>query len=126
MTSGRRAAGTTQSRDDESRLAALLKEASRIMVFTGAGVSTASGIPDFRGPNGVGRAGSRSTTTTFWHRRRHGSTTGTTSLETWAIYSRCAAERRSFNAIVALEGAGKVAAVVTQNVDGLHVAAGRH
>ena len=34
-------------------LAAHLRSARRILVFTGAGVSTASGIPDFRGPNGI-------------------------------------------------------------------------
>ena len=39
--------------DDIGRLAELLSGASQILVFTGAGVSTGSGIPDFRGPQGV-------------------------------------------------------------------------
>jgi NAD-dependent deacetylase len=37
----------------DSRLVEHLQAARRILVFTGAGVSTASGIPDFRGPHGV-------------------------------------------------------------------------
>ena len=35
------------------RLAALLREADQIVVLTGAGISTESGIPDFRGPQGI-------------------------------------------------------------------------
>jgi len=37
----------------DSRLVAYLREASHVLVFTGAGISTGSGIPDYRGPQGV-------------------------------------------------------------------------
>src|ERR1700716_4703273 len=39
--------------NDLDRLTALLRAGQKIVVFTGAGISTASGIPDFRGPDGV-------------------------------------------------------------------------
>src|SRR5262245_34778021 len=39
--------------ENVERLVAHLRAATRILVFSGAGISTASGIPDFRGPNGV-------------------------------------------------------------------------
>ncbi len=107
----------------DSRLVERLHAARRILVFTGAGISTASGIPDFRGPNGV------------WTRRRpvlYGDFLASEAarveywdfkLETWAIYQR-ARPNPVHHAIVALEAAGKIAAVVTQNVDGLHRRAG--
>ena len=41
--------------DSVDRAVRLLRHARRILVFTGAGISTESGIPDFRGPNGVWR-----------------------------------------------------------------------
>ena len=107
----------------DSPLVGHLKAARRIMVFTGAGVSTASGIPDFRGPNGVWTRrqpvyyddflASEAARIDYWDYK----------LETWEIYSH-ALPNAVHHALVALEGAGKIVAVVTQNVDGLHRRAG--
>ena len=105
------------------RLAELLKSSKAVVILTGAGISTASGIPDFRGPNGL------------WSRRRPvyyddfmSSETARIEywdykLESWDIY-RLAQPNAVHHAIVALERAGKVVAVLTQNVDGLHRRAG--
>jgi NAD-dependent deacetylase len=104
-------------------LAALIAGADRILIFTGAGVSTASGIPDYRGPQGV------------WNTRRpvmyHDFMR---SAEARARYWRqkledhrefgVAAPNAAHRAIADLEAAGKVELVVTQNVDGLHEKAG--
>src|SRR5206468_6510490 len=100
-----------------------LRAASRILVFTGAGVSTASGIPDFRGPNGVWTRrrpvlyaeflASEAARIEYWDFK----------LETWDVYQH-ARPNGVHHALVALEGAGKIVAVVTQNVDGLHRRAG--
>ena len=107
----------------DARLVEHLRRAQRILVFCGAGVSTASGIPDFRGPNGVWRRRrpveyseflvSDAARVEYWDYK----------LESWAIYQR-ARPNAVHDAIVALEQAGKIAAVVTQNVDGLHRRAG--
>jgi len=107
----------------DARLVEHLRRAHRILVFCGAGVSTASGIPDFRGPNGVWRRrrpveyseflASDAARVEYWDYK----------LESWAIYQR-ARPNAVHDAIVALEQAGKIAAVVTQNVDGLHRRAG--
>src|ERR671939_1157415 len=101
----------------------LLASARNILVFTGAGVSTRSGIPDFRGPNGIWKRrrpvyfdeflSSADARIEYWDFK----------LEGWEILSR-ARPNAVHHAIVALERAGKVAAVVTQNVDGLHRRAG--
>jgi len=86
-------------------------------------VSTASGIPDFRGPNGVWTRrrpvlyedflASEAARIEYWDFK----------LESWGIYQR-AQPNAVHHAIVALERAGKVVSVVTQNVDGLHRRAG--
>ncbi len=93
------------------------------MIFTGAGISTGSGIPDFRGPNGV------------WTRRRPVYYEEFMSseaariehwdykLEAWPSF-RAAQPNAVHRAIVRLEQAGKVAGVMTQNIDGLHARAG--
>ena len=96
-----------------------LRASSRILIFTGAGISTGSGIPDFRGPNGV------------WKRRQpvyfqDFMTSEAARFEHWDYklegYEafRNARPNETHHAIVRLEKAGKVAAVVTQNIDGLH------
>jgi NAD-dependent deacetylase len=104
-------------------LVAHLRAAQRILIFSGAGVSTASGIPDFRGPNGVWTRrrpvyydeflASEPARVEYWEYK----------LETWDLYQR-AQPNAVHDAVVALEHAGKVLAVVTQNVDGLHRRAG--
>lgn len=104
-------------------VARLLSEHSRILVFTGAGISTASGIPDYRGPSGVWKtrrpvfyqdfmasAGARAA---YWQQKH----------EDASAFGE-AAPNEVHRAIVALERAGRVDMVVTQNIDGLHRAAG--
>jgi NAD-dependent protein deacetylase/lipoamidase len=107
----------------DARLVECLRTSHRILVFTGAGVSTASGIPDFRGPDGVWRRrrpvyydeflASEEARVQYWDFK----------TESWEILSR-ARPNAVHRAIVALEGARKIGAVVTQNVDGLHRLAG--
>jgi NAD-dependent deacetylase len=106
-------------------LAEYIRKGRRIMIFTGAGISTGSGIPDFRGPNGV------------WARRRpvyyQDFMTSEAAriehwdykLEAWAAF-RAALPNPVHHAAVRLEDAGKVVAVLTQNIDGLHALAGSH
>src|SRR3989475_10678096 len=109
--------------NDLTRLVALIRAARRILIFTGAGVSTASGIPDFRGPGGVWTRrrpvyydqflASEAARIEYWDFK----------LETWEIYQR-ARPNALHEAVVALERAGRVLAVVTRDVDGLHRRAG--
>ena len=107
----------------ETRLVELIREARRILVFTGAGVSTGSGIRDFRGPQGVWKTrepvyfetflASEEARVEYWDQK----------LEVWPTF-RDARPNAAHEAIVLLERAGKVAMVVTQNIDGLHARAG--
>ena len=105
------------------QLAALLGNHRRILVFTGAGISTASGIPDYRGPQGVWNTRrpvyyqdfmtSPAARRTYWQQKS----------EDHAAFGD-AEPNDVHEAIVALEQAGRVEMVVTQNVDGLHRRAG--
>jgi NAD-dependent deacetylase len=104
-------------------LAEYLRASCRILVFTGAGISTGSGIADFRGPQGV------------WTRRRpvyyEDFMTSEAAriehwdykLEAWESF-RKAQPNDVHRAIVRLEQAEKLRMVVTQNIDGLHSLAG--
>jgi NAD-dependent deacetylase len=104
-------------------LADLLHRAERVLVFTGAGISTGSGIPDFRGPTGVWTkrapvyyqefVASDTARRDYWEYK----------LEGW-IHFRDAKPNAAHLAIVELERLGKLELLVTQNIDGLHQAAG--
>ncbi|MEP6821461.1 MAG: Sir2 family NAD-dependent protein deacetylase [Chthoniobacterales bacterium] len=104
-------------------LADYLRASKRALIFTGAGISTGSGIPDFRGPNGV------------WKKRQpvyfqDFMTSEAARLEHWDYKLeghdafREARPNAVHHAVVRLERAGKIAAVITQNIDGLHRLAG--
>lgn len=105
------------------QLTELITRANAILVMTGAGVSTASGIPDFRGPNGI------------WNTMRpvyfqDFMASDDARVEYWeqkvlaAPVFRAAKPNAVHHACVELERAGKLDMLVTQNVDGLHAAAG--
>jgi len=100
-----------------------LRSAKKMLIFTGAGISTNSGIPDFRGPDGV------------WKRRQpvmyqDFMLSETSRIEHWDFKLegwegfRNAQPNAVHHAVAKLEKAGKVNMVVTQNIDGLHSRAG--
>ena len=102
-----------------------LDAAERIVALTGAGISTDSGIPDFRGPNGV------------WTKNPAAEKTATLShylsnpdvrKQAWRNRVESpmweAAPNAGHHALVELERRGKLVALITQNVDGLHLKAG--
>jgi NAD-dependent protein deacetylase/lipoamidase len=113
--------------DDEkagvARLASLLRDSERVVVFTGAGISTESGIPDFRSPGGV------------WDRMppiyfQDFVASPDMRRETWR--RRFAMEdmfggakpNAGHRAVAGLVGDGKASHVITQNIDNLHQASG--
>jgi len=102
-----------------------IDEAERIVVLTGAGISTDSGIPDFRGPNGVWTKNpGAERTATLQHyvsdpETRKRAWRGRIDSPTWA-----AEPNDGHRALVELERRGKLHTLITQNIDGLHQAAG--
>ncbi len=100
-----------------------LVEAGGVVVLTGAGISTDSGIPDYRGPTGLSRNAAPMTYQLFTRdpeaRRRYWAR----SHVGWRTIARAAANE-GHRAVAELQRRGLVAGIVTQNVDGLHQAAG--
>ena len=109
--------------DSIGRLADLVLSARAGVAFTGAGISTESGIPDFRSPGGVWArhkpvmyddfVHSRAERIRYWEMRKQ-------------LYRECADARPNdgHRAIARLGELGHIVAVVTQNIDGLHQDAG--
>ncbi len=108
---------------DLAEVAGWLRDAARILVFTGAGISTESGIPDFRGPNGVWK-----TRDPLRYTIQNYLADPEVRRESWqnrlASPVDAAQPNAGHRAVVALEETGRVSAVVTQNIDGLHQLAG--
>lgn len=104
-------------------LADLLTGASRAVFFTGAGVSTESGVPDYRSPQGLWAKYDPSTLTFD----RYVASVEVRRL-TWQLrrefFAAGAAPNPAHRAIAAFEGAGRSLGVITQNIDGLHTDAG--
>jgi NAD-dependent deacetylase len=106
-----------------SRLAELFRERGPAVVLTGAGVSTESGIPDFRSPTGIWAQYDPAEYATIDAFRAN-------PRKVWSFYSlrlRVLVEAEpnaGHLALAELERAGHVSAVVTQNIDGLHQQAG--
>jgi NAD-dependent deacetylase len=102
-----------------------LRAAARVSVLSGAGISTESGIPDFRGPQGVWTrnpaAQALFTLDTYLADPALRVTAWRNRLEHPAWAARPNAGHR---ALVALERSGRLRAIVTQNIDGLHQRAG--
>ncbi len=112
--------------DQAGEIAALrrmIEQSRRVVFFTGAGISTESGIPDFRGPSGVWKAmqpimfqdyiSSASMRREAWRRKFAADPV-----------MRAAEPNRGHRAVARLVREGKASAVITQNIDGLHQASG--
>jgi NAD-dependent SIR2 family protein deacetylase len=104
-------------------LQTFLQQHQRVLVLTGAGLSTASGIPDYRDKDGVRRGRnpiqgpdfrkSEAVRRRYWARSMAGYPT-----------LAGATPNVGHRALAELEAAGRIHAIITQNVDGLHTAAG--
>jgi len=102
-------------------LAALLAQGGALVV-TGAGISTGSGIPDYRGPSGEHREDRPMTIDRFLSSPREQQAYWARSHIGWERF-RTAQPNAAHHAVTALQQSGVLAGVVTQNVDGLHSAA---
>ena len=100
-----------------------IREVNRILIFTGAGISTPSGIPAFRGAGGIWTTRQPVYYQDFMTKESARIEYWQYKLELWEEHGD-AKPNIIHESIVKLEQAGKVEMVVTQNVDGLHRAAG--
>ena len=108
---------------DLNKLVDLLRDAHHILIFTGAGISTGSGIPDFRGPQGVWKRRQPVYYDAFMSSKPARVEHWDYKLEGWPAF-RDARPNATHEAVVRLERAAKLLMVVTQNIDGLHSRAG--
>ncbi len=105
--------------DAVQALADRLSAARRVVVFTGAGISTESGIPDFRSPGGLWSQIKPITYQEFVAdeaKRREAWTRAFSGVARWTG----SPPNDGHRAVAALMAAGKVSTVITQNVDNLH------
>ena len=109
--------------EEIEQLANLFEAADRVVVFTGAGISTESGIPDLRSPNGIWAK----TTPIYYDEYLR---SADARIEAWRRKFEIdrdmigAEPNRGHRAVAKLARIGKVSAVITQNIDGLHQESG--
>jgi NAD-dependent deacetylase len=107
------------------KIASLLRDTRNVVLLTGAGISTESGIPDYRGPNGVWTkdpAAEKAANIEYYVNDpdvRARAWQNRTRSEIWQ-----AEPNAGHRALADLEPRARVAALLTQNIDGLHHAAG--
>jgi NAD-dependent SIR2 family protein deacetylase len=114
--------GSAAALDGLENLTALLAE-RRVLVLTGAGISTESGIPDYRSPESLARARTPVTYQAFTRSAAVRQRYWARSVIGWPSM-RSRLPNVGHQALSQLEDSGKVQALITQNVDGLHHAAG--
>ncbi len=114
---------TTDPADGFVQLAALLRVCDSAVAFTGAGVSTEAGIPDFRSPDSAWKRNRPVAFADFMADASHRAKSWRRKFAMDDIYSG-AQPARGHLALARLVHSQKVDAVITQNIDGLHQAAG--
>ncbi len=118
--------GNTLSLQEKFHDAAeLMQQAQRIVTLTGAGISTESGIPDFRSPGSVWEKNPPTSYRDFLDkseaRQRYWQTRNSLSTQV-----RLAQPNAAHKALEELERRGKLSGIITQNFDGLHQDAGNN
>jgi len=107
------------------RAAEVVRGARRVTVLTGAGISTDSGIPDFRGPDGVWTKNpAAERTSTLSHYLHEPDVRQLAWQQRLASPAWTAEPNSGHEALVELERQGRLVALVTQNIDELHQRAG--
>jgi len=110
---------------DPEACARMIRSASRVVALTGAGISTSAGVPDFRGPSGVYITGKYDPAATFEiaHFMRDPAPFFAFTRDVMDLVAGVSPTPTHFF-LAALEAAGILRTVVTQNVDSLHQQAG--
>jgi NAD-dependent deacetylase len=111
--------------DELSEAVAVVAGAARIVVLSGAGISTESGIPDFRGPDGLWTRDPAAERMSNLQDYVADPTVRRRSWRARLAHPAWEAEpNAAHRALVTLERTGRLHAIVTQNIDGLHQRAG--
>ncbi|MBI2711141.1 MAG: Sir2 family NAD-dependent protein deacetylase [Actinobacteria bacterium] len=110
---------------DAAAVACWVDAAERVVVLTGAGISTDSGIPDFRGPNGIWTKNPKAERMSHISHYVDDPEVRALSWQSRLAHPAWSAEPGpGHRALVGLERRGKLDTLVTQNIDGLHQKAG--
>lgn len=111
--------------DSIKSVARLIYDSRKVVVFTGAGISTESGIPDFRSPGGIWSRYNQDDLTyqKFRSHEKYRKLYWKYDRERYPAMQD-AKPNAAHRAVVEIERSGRLLALITQNIDGLHQAAG--